>query len=98
MSRLQDAVNKFAAGWLAWYGAKPSQDMVIDGPFCAQTGQPFCLCLKLATGLGNMIDMTGLTCIQSGKPVTAESYEWMAEARAERLAMTRQGEDDAPRS
>ena len=86
MSRLQEAVNKFAADWLAARGQKPSQDEVTSGAFCSQTGQPFCLCLKLGTGLGNMIDMTGLVCLNSNKPVTAESYEWMAEARAERAS------------
>ncbi len=86
MSRLQDAVDAFAAGWLARTGEKPSQDLVLDGEFCLHTGQPFCLCLKLGTGLGAMIGFTGLTCARSGKPVTAESYEWMDEARAERTA------------
>lgn len=38
MSRLQVAVNTFAADWLARTGDKPSLDTVIDGPFCAQTG------------------------------------------------------------
>ena len=86
MSRLQEAVNQFAADWLARTGEKPEQDTLNDGSFCAATGQPFCLCLKLGTGLGVMIDMTGLTCAPTGKPVTAESYEWMSEARAERAA------------
>lgn len=86
MSRLQETIDRFAADWLAQTGEKPPQDTVYDGTFCTVTGQPFCLCLKLGTGLGAMIDMTGLTCAQSGKPVTAESYEWMAEARAERKA------------
>jgi hypothetical protein len=91
MSRLQDVVDKFAADWLALQDEKPSQDTVISGAFCAQTGQPFCLCLKLATGLGAMIDFTGLTCLESGKPVTAESYEWMNEARTERAAAAQGG-------
>lgn len=86
MSRLQDAANAFAAGWLTQTGAKPSEDTLYDGTFCSQTGQPFCLCLKLGTELGAMINFTGLTCATSGKPVTAESYEWMDEARAERAA------------
>lgn len=86
MSRLQEAVDAFAAAWLERTGEKPPQDTVFDGTFCSQTGQPFCLCLKLGTGLGAMIDMTGLTCARSQKPVTAESYEWMNEARAERAA------------
>jgi hypothetical protein len=86
MSRLQDAVNKFAREWQAEYGEKPSQDALLDGTFCKVTGQSFCLCLKLGTGLGSMINLAGLTCRGSGKPVTAESYEWMDEARAERQA------------
>ena len=86
MSRLQEAVDIFAADWLSRNGEKPSQDEVLDGEFCAQTGQPFCLCLKLATGIGGMINFAGLMCMRSGKPVTAESYEWMDEARAERAA------------
>ena len=86
MSRLQEAVDKFAADWLAQTGEKPPQDTVLNGTFCAGTEQPFCLCLKLGTGLGAMIDLTGLTCQASGKPVTAESYEWMDEAKAERAA------------
>ena len=89
MSKLQEAVDKFAADWLERTGEKPSQDTVFNGIFCSQTGQPFCLCLKLATGIGAMIDMTGLTCKQSMKPVTDESYEWMREARAERAALRR---------
>ena len=36
-----------------------------------------------------MIDMTGLTCKQSMKPVTDESYEWMRETRAERAVLRR---------
>ena len=87
MSRLQEAVDKFAADWLERTGEKPSADEVVDGLFCSQTGQSFCLCLKLATGLGQMIDMTGLTCLRSQKPVTAESYEWMDEARRERAGV-----------
>lgn len=86
MSRLQEAVNSFADTWLAEHGERPTQDMLLDGTFCKQTGQPFCLCLKLGTGLGLMINFTGLTCQGSGKPVTAESYEWMDEARKERQA------------
>ena len=86
MSRLQEAIDRFAADWLARTGEKPPQDTVFDGAFCEATGQPFCLCLKLGTGLGAMINFTGLTCGATGKPVTAESYEWMNEARAERAA------------
>lgn len=86
MSRLQEAVVQFAGDWLARTGKKPPQDTLWDGTFCHLTGQPFCLCLKLGTGLGTIIDMTGLTCAPTGKPVTAESYEWMAEARSERKA------------
>jgi hypothetical protein len=84
MSRLQEATNKFAADWLAAHGEKPSADMLTDGEFCKTTGQPFCLCLKLGTGLGTMINFAGLTCRASGKPVTDESYEWIDEAIAER--------------
>lgn len=87
MSRLQEAVDRFAADWQARAGEKPSQDTLLDGVFCAQTSEPFCLCLKLATGIGAMIDFTGLTCAFSGKPVTVESYEWMDEARRERAAI-----------
>lgn len=92
MSRLQNAVSDFAARWLAEHGEKPTQDLLLDGTFCKQTGQPFCLCLKLGTGLGGMIDFTGLTCRESGKEVTAESYAWMAEARAERAATRKDAE------
>lgn len=81
MSRLQEAVDAFARAYLEEYGEKPSQDLVFDGTFCTQTGQPFCLCLKLGTGLGAMIDLTGMVCIGSRKPVTPESYEWMNEAK-----------------
>ena len=84
MSRLQEAVNAFARQWLADHGLKPSADTLTDGTFCTQSGQPFCLCLRLALGVGQMINMTGLTCLPSGKPVTAESYLWLDEARAER--------------
>ncbi len=94
MSRLQVAVDKFAADWLAETGEQATQDMLLDGTFCKRTGQPFCLCLKLGTGLGAMINFTGLTCASSGKPVTAESYEWIDEGRAERarLAAEQAGE------
>ena len=91
MSRLQEAVGRFAAGWLAQSGEEPPQDTLLNGAFCASTGQPFCLCLKLGTGLGTMIDVTGLTCVPTGKPVTAESYEWMGEARAERARLREEG-------
>lgn len=84
MSRLQEAVDSFAAAWLARTGEKPTQDTLLDGQFCEQTEQPMCLCLKLAVGIGGMINFEGLTCATSGKPVTAESYAWMDEARAER--------------
>lgn len=87
MSRLQEAVDSFAAAYLAAHGEKPPQDFLFDGTFCGQTDQPFCLCLKLGTGLGAMINFTGLTCAPTGKPVTAESYEWMDEARTERKAL-----------
>lgn len=86
MSRLQIAVDIFVADYLARTGEKPHQEWLSDGTFCKETGEPFCLCLKLATGIGGMINFTGLTCKESGKPITAESYEWMDEARAERKA------------
>ena len=84
MSRLQEAVDKFAADWAKRGEGNPGQDLLFDGTFSRSTGQPFCLCFKLFTGLGAMISMKDLSCTDCLKPVTAESYAWAKEARAER--------------
>ena len=84
MSRLQEAVNKFAAEWLEVHGQKPSQDALMDGTFSRATGELFCLCFKNFTGIGSMINFSGLKCAGCGKPVTDDTYEWGSEARAER--------------
>ena len=83
MSRLQEAVDKFAADWLARTGEKPSQATISDGTFSSQTGENFCLCYRPMAAL---IDFSGLGCSLCGKPVTTETNEWMDEARAERAA------------
>lgn len=84
MSRLQEAVNAFAAEWVARTGEKPSEDTLMDGTFSRQTGQDFCLCFRCFTGVAGMINFSGLECTLCGKQVTEETYAWADEARRER--------------
>jgi hypothetical protein len=81
MSRLQEAVDRFAAQWKELNGEPPTEDTIWDGTFSRQSGQPFCLCYR---PLAMMIDFAGLDCTLCGKPYTEESNAWFDEARAER--------------
>lgn len=97
-SKLQEAVNAFAARWQAERGEKPSQDTLLDGTFSRQTGRAFCLCFNNFVGLGAMIDFTGMTCTRCEKPVTEETQAWGEEARRERAKEKRDGERDERRA
>lgn len=77
-SRLQTAVDKFAAKWLADTGEKPSRDTISDGTFSRRTDESFCLCFRPIAAL---INFAGLDCSLCGKPVTDETNEWYDEAR-----------------
>lgn len=92
MSRLQDAVDKFAKERLDSTGHKPDQDTLYNGTFSKSTGQEFCLCFRNFIGLGQMINLSGLECMYCSKPVTDETYVWGDEARAERKALKDQAE------
>lgn len=93
MSRLQEAVDRFAADWLAATGSKPDQDTLYNGTFSKQSGQDFCLCFRNFTGLGQMINFAGLECMYCEKPVTDETYQWGEEARLERAMLKAQDKD-----
>lgn len=85
MSKLQEAVDKFAADWREKHaGAKPSQDLLMDGTFSRFVDQEFCLCFVNFTGVASMINFAGFGCRLCGKRITDETYAWADEARRER--------------